>query len=543
MPSKNTKLGSLETAQLRQAMYLGYAMIQTCCPAAGKRYDARFEALLDYFRDEKHVIRSKVGESGAEYSDLYLILWHAKPSGKFIPLIVDAMFHEFFELHKRDNPIGVHQTFCEEELANYVGRYFPEMDQTGSGFGRLVQLCRDLKIEVGDLNKTRTYATPRPHEIEQSAPLIASRNPAFKEMMRSAAKVAQFQAPILLSGETGTGKEVLARFIHDQSPRAGGPFVVINCAAIPANLLESELFGYRKGAFTEAYADKTGQLALAEGGTVLLDEIAEIPPELQIKLLRFAQEKTLMPLGGTEPLRLDVRILAATNVDLREAMKTGRFRQDLYYRLNVFQFKLLPLKDRAEDIPALADHFTRKYSLENGTDVQDLSKPALEILLNHAWPGNIRELENVIQRAVILAGDSDILPEHLPSALKQNRRSLKALLKPGSGEKVNTARLKPALIIALNQNGEKETQSGRLGRSVPLDHLVNFFEETRGRLFPPRAFADYISPPHWLNRRDKLSNQILRVLRKAEILDHNGRKAQAARYFLRPRFLQSGTSE
>lgn len=209
----------------------------------------------------------------------------------------------------------------------------------------------------------------------------------------------------------------------------------------------------------------------------------------------------------------------------------------------MFQFKLLPLKDRAEDIPALADHFTRQYSLESGIDVRDLSKPALEILLNHAWPGNIRELENVIQRAVILAGDSDILPEHLPSALRQNRRPLKALFKPGSGEKVNIARLKPALIIALNPNGGQEIQSGRLGRSVPLDHLVNFFEETRGRLFPPRAFADYISPPHWLNRRDKLSNQILRVLRKAEILDHNGRKAQAARYFLRPRFLQSETSE
>ncbi|MEE9437345.1 MAG: sigma-54 dependent transcriptional regulator [Candidatus Adiutricales bacterium] len=542
MPPMNTEFGSLETAQLRQAMYLGYAMIQACCPTAGKRYDARFEALLDYFRDEKYVIRPEVSESDAEYRDLYLTLWQGGPSGKFIPLIVDAMFHEFFQLHKKDNPISAHQTFCEEELSNYIQKYFPEVDQAGSDFGRLVQLCRDLKIEVDDLNKTRNYATPRPHEIEQSAPLIASRNPAFNEMIRSAAKAARFQAPILLSGETGTGKEVLARFIHDQSPRAGGPFVVINCAAIPANLLESELFGYRKGAFTEAYADKTGQLTLAEGGTVLLDEIAEIPPELQIKFLRFAQEKTLLPLGGTEPLRLDVRILAATNLDLREAMKTGRFRQDLYYRLNVFQFKLLPLRDRAEDIPALADHFTRQYSPENETGVRAVSKPALDILLNHAWPGNIRELENVIQRAVILAGDSDILPEHLPSALKQNRQPLKALLKSESGEKVNTARLKPALIMALNPDDVQETQSGRLGRSLPLDHLVNFFEETRGRLFPPRAFADYISPPHWLNRRDKLSNQILRVLRKAEILDHNGRKAQAARYFLRPRFLQSETS-
>ena len=539
----NTDFGSLETAQLRLAKYLGYAVIQAGCPAAGKRYDARFEALLDYYRDVKQVIRPEVSESDTEYGDLYLTLWHGRPSGKFIPLIVDAMFHEFFELHKNDNPLSVHQTFCEEELANYVSRYFPDMDQSGPDFVRLVQLCRDLKIEVDDLNETRAYITPRTHEIELSAPLMASWNPAFKDMIRGAAKVARFQAPILLSGETGTGKEVLARFIHDQSPWAGGPFVVVNCAAIPANLLESELFGYRKGAFTEAHADKTGQLVQAEGGTVLLDEIAEIPPELQIKLLRFAQEKTLLPLGGTEPIRLDVRILAATNVDLWEAMKTGRFRQDLYYRLNVFQFELLPLRDRVEDIPALADHFTRQYSVENGTDVQTVSIPALDILLNHAWPGNIRELENVIQHAVILAGESDILPEHLPSGLKQDRRPLTAPLKPGSGEKVNITRLKPALIIALNRDGGGETRSGRLGRSVPLDHLVNFFEKTRDRLFPPRAFADYISPPHWLNRRDKLSNQILRVLRQTEILGHNGRKAQAARYFLRPRFLQNVTSE
>ena len=543
MPSMNTESGSLETAQLRQAMYLGYAVIQACCPAAGRRYDARFEALLDYFRDEKQVLRPEVSESDAEYKDLYLTLWHGGPSGKFIPLIVDAMFHEFFELHKRDNPLSVHQTFCEEELSGYIQKYFPEVDQAGSDFSHLVKLCRDLKIEVDDLNRTRTYATPPPHEIERRAPLIASRNPVFKEMIRDAIKVARFQAPILLSGETGTGKEVLARFIHDQSPRAGGPFVVINCAAIPANLLESELFGYRKGAFTEAYADKTGQLVLAEGGTVLLDEIAEIPPELQIKLLRFAQENTLLPLGGTEPLHLDVRILAATNLDLREAMITGRFRQDLYYRLNVFQFTLLPLKDRAEDIPALADHFTRQYNLESGTNVQAVSKPALDILLNHAWPGNIRELENVIQRAVILADGSDILPEHLPSTLKQNRQPIRIILKPESGEKVNTGRLKPALIIALNPDGGGETPSRRLGLSVPLDHLVNFFEETQGRLFPPRAFADYISPPYWLNRRDKLSNQILRILRKAGILDHNGRKAQAARYFLQPRFLDGDISE
>jgi DNA-binding NtrC family response regulator len=539
----NTETGSLETAQLRQAKYFGYAVIQACCPSAGKRYDARFEALLDYFRDEKRVIRPEVSESDAEYADLYLTLWHGKPSGKFIPLIVDAMFHEFFELHKRDNPITVHRKFCEEELSGYIQKYFPEVDQSGSDFNRLREICRELRIESDDLNRARTYPTPNPAQIEESAPLMASRNAAFQEIIRSAAKVAQSEAPILLFGETGSGKEILARFIHDQSPRAGGPFVVVNCAAIPETLLESELFGYQKGAFTGARTDKIGQLATAQGGTVFLDEIAEMPPELQVKILRFVQEKTLLPLGGVTPLRVDVRILAATNMNLHNAMETGQFRQDFYYRLNVFQFTMPPLKDRIEDIPALADVFVRKYARANNKDVQAVSAPTLEVLVNHPWPGNIRELENVIQRAVILADGPEIQTEHLPTAVRRNQRPWGVFPAIESGRKIKKDRLWEALTLALNPDGGRGNPAGRLGRSVPLEHMLDFFEQTRGLPFPARAFADHISPPHWLNRRDKLSNQILRILRKAGILDHNGRRAQAARYFLSSLFMQTGTLE
>ena len=543
MPHVNRESGSLETAQLRQAMYLGHVLLQTCCPTAGKRYDARFEALLDYFRDEKRIIRPEVSESDGGYADLYLTLWQGKPSGRFIPLIVDAMFHEFFELHKRDNPISVHQAFCEQELSSYIQKYFPDVDQSGSDFLRLKEICRNLKIESNDLNRARTYSTPGPAEIEKRAPLLSSRNPAFRELLRGAAKVAQSSAPILLFGETGSGKEILARFIHDQSPRADGPFVVVNCAAIPGTLLESELFGFQKGAFTGAQTDKTGQLALAQGGTVFLDEIAELPPELQVKILRFVQEKTLLPLGGVTPVRVDTRILAATNKNLREAMETGQFRQDFYYRLNVFQFSLPPLKDRAEDIPALIELFVHTYAHENNKDVHAVSESALKFLINYSWPGNIRELENVIQRAVILADGPEIQAEHLPKAVRQNQRLVSVWPASETGKKIDTNRVREALFLALNPDGGQGNPDGRLGRSVPLEHMIDFFEQTRGLPFPARAFADHISPPHWLNRRDKLSNQILRALRRAGILDHNGRRAQAARYILNSRFLLPDTIE
>ncbi|MBW2624124.1 MAG: sigma 54-interacting transcriptional regulator, partial [Deltaproteobacteria bacterium] len=258
-------------------------------------------------------------------------------------------------------------------------------------------------------------------DFEYGFPLLESRNPAMRTLMHTALRVAPSQAPILLCGETGTGKEILARFIHGHSLRAEHPFVVINCAAIPDNLLESELFGYRRGAFTEARRDKKGQLVLANHGTILLDEIAEMSPGVQGKLLRFVQERTILPLGATTPIHLDVRILAATNYDQEEAIVNGAFRRDLYYRLNVFQLELLPLRQRTEDISRLVSFFIERFNRENKTAVQAMADRVLETLVNHSWPGNIRELENVIHHAVILAGEGVINLNHLPPDIFGNR--------------------------------------------------------------------------------------------------------------------------
>lgn len=312
--------------------------------------------------------------------------------------------------------------------------------------------------------------------------------------------------------------------------------MVINCAAIPDNLLESELFGYRRGAFTEARRDKKGQLIRADHGTILLDEIAEMSPGVQGKLLRFVQERTILPLGATTPINLDVRILAATNYDLEEAMVKGSFRRDLYYRLKVFQLELLPLRQRAEDIPCLAAFFIERFNRENETAVQSAADAVLDVLTNHSWPGNIRELENVIHHAVILAGKGVIHPDHLPPDIYGNR-SGDVFLESGPGKHVHQSALSVAILTALQEPWADKGHAGRLGQSVPFEHLVNFFVATGGRPFTPRAFAAHISLPNHRHRRDKLSNQILRALREADVLGHNARRAQAARYYLKPRFI------
>ncbi|MBW2087176.1 MAG: sigma-54-dependent Fis family transcriptional regulator [Deltaproteobacteria bacterium] len=526
----------LRTAQLRQAMYLGFALVQASCSRAVPRFDTRFRSLLHYFRNEEQIIRPEVRELKAEYAELYLTLWQSGPSGRFIPLIIDAMFHEFFRLHKGDNPLEARQRFCEEELTDFMAKYFPEFNQESAAYERLVKICQDLRTEAAELAEAQTYPTPTVQKLEKSFPRLESRSPVFNELIRTAAKAARSRAPILLTGETGTGKEVLARFIHRQSPRARGPFITVNCAAIPENLLESELFGFRKGAFTEARANKQGQLTRAEGGTVFLDEIGEMSPRLQVRLLRFLQEHSVLPLGAVKPIYLDVRILAASNQDLEAAMSLGNFRQDLFYRLNVFHFLLPPLRERAEDVPGLADHFIRKYNRENQTSVSGLSPGALNLLTENKWPGNIRELENVIQRAVVLAGLGEIGLKHLSPGLAESAEKIRPPLfaaAPGVNEKALLESLSEALALPGGSRG----LSRRLARSVPLDHMIRFFQNMGSHPFPPRTFADHISPPHWLHRRDKLANQILRALHKADVLGHNGRQAQSARYFLNARFL------
>ncbi len=226
---------------------------------------------------------------------------------------------------------------------------------------------------------------------------------------------------ILVLGESGTGKELVAKAVHHHSRRADGPFVVVNSGSMPPDLLESNLFGHEKGAFTGAVSRKQGLFEVAHGGTIFLDEVGNIPLETQAKLLRVIQEKEFMRLGGVETLRSDARIVAATNADLAEEVQAGTFREDLYYRLNVITIPIPPLRQRPEDIPLLADHFLRRSALENGKEVTQIAPETMEVLARYPWPGNVRELENAIERAVVLATDEVIEPALLPSALASGK--------------------------------------------------------------------------------------------------------------------------
>ncbi len=240
-----------------------------------------------------------------------------------------------------------------------------------------------------------------------------SNNPEMKRIIRLAENLAGSDITVLITGESGTGKELLARFIHSRSKRAEGPFIAVNCAAIPENLLESELFGHEKGAFTGAHERKKGKFELAHGGVLLLDEIGEMSLHLQAKLLRVLQERTIDRIGGTRPVPVDVRVIATTNRDLLKEIREGRFREDLYYRLNVFPLRLPPLRERPEDIPLLAQTFLERFSLEADKQIKGITQNAMELLMKRPWKGNVRELQNVIQRAVFLCNGDLIEPEHL----------------------------------------------------------------------------------------------------------------------------------
>ena len=234
---------------------------------------------------------------------------------------------------------------------------------------------------------------------------------SMEEIRALIVSVAESRSTVLITGESGTGKELIARSIHYQSRRSNGPFIKVNCAALPDGLIESELFGHEKGAFTGAIKQKKGMFEAASGGTLLLDEVGEMPLMAQAKLLRVLQEREINKVGGDEPIEVDVRIVATTNRVLEEEVSKGRFREDLFYRLNVFHVDLPPLEERKEDIPSLAEYFIKKFNDENGFSVEGLAQGALEVLLSHGWPGNIRELENAIERAVVLTRSGNIKPE------------------------------------------------------------------------------------------------------------------------------------
>jgi DNA-binding NtrC family response regulator len=264
-------------------------------------------------------------------------------------------------------------------------------------------------------------------EVDRGA--IVGRSDIMQEVFRLVDQVAPARSTILITGESGTGKELIAKAIHEASPRATRAFVTVNSSNIPSELLESELFGHTRGAFTGAVAAKKGLFEVADGGSIFLDEIGDIPPETQVRLLRVIQEREFTPLGDTTPRRVDVRIIAATNIDLQDAVRQGTFREDLYYRLSVVPIELPPLRDRRQDVLPLAQHFIRKYNEENGRHVAEQIAPeVLSLLESYSWPGNVRELENAIERAVVIAPSDEISRECLrpeiadPSSARSSAR-------------------------------------------------------------------------------------------------------------------------
>jgi len=271
---------------------------------------------------------------------------------------------------------------------------------------------------LAEAERRRRSDQPGPPRLEETALRgMIGRSPKMVELYKLISRVAVVDSTVLITGESGTGKELVARTIHSNSPRAAKPFMAINCGAIPEELLESELFGHVKGSFTGAIAHKVGLLEVARGGTVFLDEVAEMSPMLQVKLLRFLQDHIFRRVGGTDDIEVDVRMMAATNKDLAQLIHQGAFREDLYYRLNVISVEIPPLRERQEDILVLATNFLRFFAARAGRPAMELSPEALEILMGHSWPGNVRELENVIERAVALAAGDEVRVEHIPPNL------------------------------------------------------------------------------------------------------------------------------
>ena len=337
-------------------------------------------------------------------------------------------------------------------------------DQDGQVVGG-VETFRDLSL-VEELRK----------EIEQRYELgdMVSRSPAMRKLFDILPQVAASDSTVVIQGETGTGKELLARAVHSQSARENGLFVALNCGALPDTLLESELFGYKAGAFTGADRDKPGRFARAEGGTLFLDEIGDVSPALQVRLLRVLQEKVYEPLGGMRPIKADVRVIAASNKDLAALVETGDFRQDLYYRLNVVRLDLPPLRQRKEDIPLLVDHFVRRFNHVQGKSVSGVTQEAMTLLMAYDYPGNIRELENFIERAFVLCSTGPIRPECLPERVTGARKPPATNSAPTLDSAVRAAEAQTILNV-LEQCGGNRTEAAKaLGM-----HKSTFFRKVR----------------------------------------------------------------
>jgi Nif-specific regulatory protein len=313
--------------------------------------------------------------------------------------------------------LGVFAAEFSHDAARVVDEQIKLLAMVAAMFAQLLRTERAVASErqkLLDENSHLKYELREKYDFSH----IIGNSSAIRRVYEQVTQVARSNATVLLRGESGTGKEMIAGAIHYNSLRSKRPFIKVNCAALPETLIEAELFGYEKGAFTGADRSKKGRFELAEGGTLFLDEIGDLPPQTQVKLLRVLQEREFERLGGTETRRMNIRLITATNKNLEELITTGEFREDLYYRLNVFTIYLPPLRERRPDILLLAEHFLEKYEREHGKHIRRISTPAIDMLMSYHFPGNVRELENAIERAVLVCDSNVIHGHHLPPTLQ-----------------------------------------------------------------------------------------------------------------------------
>ena len=327
-------------------------------------------------------------------------------------------------------------------------------------------------VDLEELDEMVDRALERHHLVSENRMLkaqlrertrfegIISADPAMEEALNVAARTAVSRATVLIRGESGTGKELVARAIYAASPRGNGPFVAVNCAALNENLMESELLGHEKGAFTGADRRRKGRFEQADGGTLFIDEVSEIPPGTQAKLLRVLQERTFERVGGNETIQVDVRLISATNQSLEALVREGKFREDLFYRLNVVAVTLPPLRKRRKDIPVLIDHFLARYSDENGKEIRGVSKEATDLLMRYAYPGNVRELQNIVEHAVVMARGDLITSADLPGEVKGNGTEVR--IENGSLPEQVEALERKAIVQAVEETGGVQSRAAEL---------------------------------------------------------------------------------
>ncbi len=420
----------------------GFAVQAASTAAAGMQIFRRWQpdlVLLDLGlpdADGLHVL----GEMRTELPSVQVLILTANDSlSNAIQSIKRGAFH------------FVSKPYAPEELLSLIGH---ALDQ------------RRLESETVRLREESARLVRRLEEAERrTEPVFQSRS--MRQLEELLKRVAPSDANVLLLGESGVGKEVLAGRVHQLSRRSGGPMIRLNCAALPANMIEGELFGYMKGAFTGAVADFPGMIAEAHGGTLFLDEVAEMPPQLQTRFLRVLQEREYKPLGGRQVLKSDFRLIAATNRPMAEALRGGLLRPDFYYRLNTFQIEIPPLRERREDIPSLVSRFVARFAEGQGIDPPALEPAVLERLCAYPWPGNIRQLQNAIEYAVILAGAAGIGVRHLPLELQAPPEIHEALAKDGSGSRLEERERETILQALVDTRGNKKKAAELLGIQRP----------------------------------------------------------------------------